>query len=188
MKILGLTGYKQSGKSTLAMVARTDFNFRPMAFADELKEIVGNLWPAFSDAQLYGELKEEVVKEYGRSAREVLQVVGTDLFRTYDPDVWVRALRATIKAYYNQMGPTSGRTIVIDDIRFDNEAALIHELGGEVWEVRRRAKGGRLGADHHPSEQGLIEVTPNMVILNSFGLDEYTAMCQRKLQEFVDGE
>ncbi len=186
MRVLGLTGYKQSGKSTLSMVARTDFNFRQMAFANELKEIIQTLWPAFTSDHVYGTLKEEVVEEYGKSFREVAQAVGTDLFRNYDPDVWVRALRETIRIYYYQMGPTSGRSLVIDDIRFDNEAALIHELGGQVWEVVRPEKDDRFERDTHKSELGLLASSVDMAILNALGLEEYQEMCRRKVKEFIN--
>ena len=43
MRILGLTGYKQSGKSTLADVAQNQFGFKRMGFAVPLKELIWNL-------------------------------------------------------------------------------------------------------------------------------------------------
>jgi len=180
MRILGLCGYKQSGKSTLAKVARTDFNFRRMGFADELKDVVIRLWPAFTYDHLYGEGKEEVVEEYGKSAREVMQMVGTDLFRAYDPDVWVRALHETIKTYNFQMG-RAVRPLVIDDLRFDNEAALIRELGGEVWEVYR---GSLDRLDEHPSEQGISLF--DRTVYNVGGLRSYQADCKAWLEAFVN--
>jgi len=186
MRILGITGYKQSGKSTLARQAKVEFGFKRMGFAFPLKELIGNLWPDFTWENMHGNAKEEVLEVYGKSFREVAQVVGTDLLRTYDPDVWVRATRKAIVLYGFQMGP-SARDIVIDDIRFDNEAALIHALGGQVWEVVR-PKGEGVTFDTHASEQGLLASSVDMVILNAFGLDEYIAMCSRKVKEFVDGE
>jgi len=188
MNILGLTGYKQSGKTTLAGVAVSDFGFQRIGFADELKEMVEKMWPAFTFAHIYGDRKEEVLEEYGKSAREVLQHVGTDLFRTYDPDVWVRCMRRRINAYLMRMG-NSYRPMVVDDVRFDNEAALIRELGGQVWEVvRTEPKTKKRGKkDTHASEQGLLASSVDMVILNAFGLDEYQEMCRRKVKEFVDG-
>lgn len=184
MRILGLTGYKQSGKSTLAGVAREGFNFKQTGFATPLKELIWNLWPEFSYDHLYGGLKEEVLMVYGKSFREIAQVVGTDMFRNYDPDVWVRATRTAIDLYKFQMGKAA-RDLVLDDIRFDNEAALIRELGGQVWEVVRP---GQVQEDGHASEQGLLASSVDMVILNAFGLDEYIAMCNRKVKEFVDGQ
>jgi len=180
MKILGLCGYKQSGKSTLAQVARTDFNFRRMGFADELKNIIQRLWPAFTEDHMFGELKEEVVEEYGKSFREVVQHVGTDLFRAYDPDVWVRSTRQAIEHYEHQMG-RAVRPLVIDDLRFDNEAELIHELGGEVWEVSK----GESRTDSHLSEQGLT-IIPDRYIGNTGSLNGYKALVKVALEDFVD--
>ncbi len=199
MKILGLTGYKQSGKSTLADVAVTDFGFLRMGFADELKEMIAKMWPAFTNDHINGEQKEVVVEEYGKSFREVAQIVGTDMFRSYDAGVWVRCLRRRILAYQYQMGKAA-RTIVIHDVRFDNEAALVRELGGEIWEVVRpepepktiREKWEKLfrtdTRDTHASEQGILASSVDMVILNDLGLEEYQEMCRRKVKEFVDGE
>ncbi len=181
MRILGLCGYKQSGKSTLAGVAQEAFGFKRMGFAGPLKELIWNLWPAFSYDHICGGRKEEVLEEYGKSFREIAQVVGTDMFRNYDPDVWVRATRTAIDLYSFQMG-TAARPIILDDLRFDNEAALVRELGGEVWQVVRNNKDK---ADPHLSEQGLTEAA-DLYILNAFDLPEYTAMCRRKLEEFVN--
>lgn len=189
MNILGLTGYKQAGKTTLAGVAVVDFGFQRIGFADELKEMVEKMWPAFTFAHIWGDRKEEVLEEYGKTAREVLQHVGTDMFRAYDPDVWVRCMRRRIHAYLMRMG-NSARPIIIDDIRFDNEAALIRELGGQVWEVVRKDPQSkkRRKKDIHPSELGLLASSVDMVILNAFGMEEYLEMCRRKVKEFVDGQ
>jgi len=198
MKLLGITGYKQSGKSTLARQAKIEFGFRRMGFAFPLKELIGNLWPDFTWENIHGDAKEEVLEVYGKSFREVAQAVGTDLLRTYDPDVWVRATRKVIELYQYQMGDAA-RDLVLDDVRFDNEAALIHELGGQVWEVVRpepelenggdvyRKMRKAFKRDPHVSEKGLLVASIDMVILNAFGLDEYIAMCSRKVKEFVDG-
>jgi len=187
MRILGLTGYKQSGKTTLAGVAVTDFGFQRMGFADELKEMVERMWPGFTWAHIYGDRKEEVLEEYGKTAREVMQQVGTDMFRAYDPDVWVRCMRRRINGYLMRMG-NAQRPIVIDDVRFDNEAALIRELGGQVWEVVRQPEKSGAPFDTHSSEAGLLASSVDMAILNALGLDEYQEMCRRKVKEFVDGE
>ncbi len=187
MRVLGLTGYKQSGKSTLARQAKEEFGFKRMGFAHPLKELIWNLWPDFTWENIYGDAKEEVVAAYGKSFREVAQVVGTDMLRTYDHDVWVRATEQSIGKYWAQMG-SSARPIVIDDIRFENEAALVHELGGQVWEVVRPDQDDRVDRDTHKSELGILASSVDMAILNAFGLDEYRAMCSRKVKEFVDGQ
>lgn len=183
MKLIGLTGYKGSGKTTLAKVAQEEFGFVRMGFAGRLKDIICTLWPAFTYDQLYGEKKEEVVEEYGKSAREVMQVVGTDLLRGYDPDVWVRYMRQGLEGCQAWFGEHTS-PLILDDLRFDNEAALVKELGGEVWKVVRR---GDLLSDSHVSEQGVKEQMVDMLVLNSIDLEQYQANCRRQLKEFVNG-
>ena len=49
----------------------------------------------------------------------------------------------------------SGGLMVIDDLRFPNEAHMVRDLGGEVWLVRRR--GFKPSDDNHSSEAGITE-------------------------------
>ena len=46
-----------------------------------------------------------------------------------------------------------GSPMVVDDLRFPNEAMMIRELGGEVWELHRR--NFEPANDNHASEAGI---------------------------------
>lgn len=60
------------------------------------------------------------------NGRDLLQIVGTDVFRNrIDPDLWVNLARNKIKK-------NPQINFVIPDVRFENEYALINELGGEL--------------------------------------------------------
>jgi hypothetical protein len=58
---------------------------------------------------------------------------------------------------------------VIDDVRFPNEAAMIRELGGELWRIER--PGIAYDGDHE-SEGGLEDITPDRVIVNDGSIDQ----------------
>ena len=56
-----------------------------------------------------------------------------------------------------------GGSVVTDDVRFPNEAAMIRDLGGELWRIER--PGITYDGDHS-SEGGLEDITPDQVIVN----------------------
>jgi len=78
--------------------------------------------------------------------REVLQVVGTDIFRDLiDSEYWVKVARSSI--------PKDSK-VVFDDVRFNNEANMIKNLGGSIIRIKRL---GLNNNDTHISEQLSIE-------------------------------
>ena len=122
------------------------------------------VWRLLDDHELAGfhyvyEDKEAIIPELGVSARHMTQTLGTEWGRAcIHPDFWVTIARVEaqrIMAY--------GRSVVIDDVRFPNEAAMIRKLGGELWRIER--PGVSYSGDHS-SEGGLEDITPDRVIVN----------------------
>lgn len=145
MQIIALTGYKQSGKSTIAETLREELGLRRMAFADPVKWAVADLYDLSYD-QLYGDLKETPDPRYHLTPRAILQRFGTEVCRQIHPNTWTMHMRRRIDIMVKNFNPAG---IIIDDVRFDNEVALIHELCGEVWLISRPG----YGSDGHASEQ-----------------------------------
>ena len=88
--------------------------------------------------------KEAVLPELGVSARHLLRTLGTEWGREcVSPTVWldVWLAKARRKSF-----------VVVDDVRFTNEAELIRLLGGEVWRITRP---GVVRTTEHASEGGL---------------------------------
>jgi hypothetical protein len=52
-------------------------------------------------------------------------------------DIWIRAGRFRIETLLSDVLSGVIRGVVIDDIRFDNEAELIRNMGGTVVEITR---------------------------------------------------
>lgn len=65
------------------------------------------------------------------SIRQLLQIIGTDLIRKYQPEWHVNSLIKDIKENLEF------RDVVIDDVRFPNEKKAIEELGGRVFFIIR---------------------------------------------------
>lgn len=80
--------------------------------------------------------------------RTLLQWWGTDYRRWQDPDYWVKSLRCWLHNHVEA-------SVVVDDVRFPNEADLIHEMGGLL--VRLEPFEGWEPGPHagHPSETAL---------------------------------
>lgn len=77
----------------------------------------------------------------------LLQLLGTEVMRAVYDDVFVGL---ALNSYDADDGST---TVVLDDVRFANEVAAIHQRGGKVFRVSRGAAPPADGRDAaHPSE------------------------------------
>lgn len=152
MLIIGLSGQKQSGKSTVANYLHTRKGFTELSFAYPLKEIIGKQLFGLNDAQLYGseEEKSKIVPEWLRSPRDILQIVGTDLFRnSFDSNFWIKLCLKRIREIRKN---NSKARIVVSDCRFWNEQSELKELGAYSWNI---VKTGQVSNDSHESEHGM---------------------------------
>ena len=141
--IIGFTGPIGSGKTTAAKELCSIRGWARVRFADTLKQMLISLGldPSETDGD-----KKELPSELlgGKTPRFAMQTLGTEWGRNIiDSDLWVRAWKKHVHGmfhYYN---------IVADDVRFPNEVAAIHELGGSVIFINRPA----IAVSKHTSEQ-----------------------------------
>lgn len=101
------------------------------------------------------------------TAREVLQYVGTDVFRKMYEDVWVDALIRNIQQ-------DSPEVALICDVRFPNEIDAIHAAGGLVMGLTRDKYGND---DTHASEaeiQTCISMCDMVIDNRTLTLEEQT--------------
>jgi hypothetical protein len=137
-KIIGLTGYKGSGKDTAANFMWF-LGYKRFAFADNLKKICEIAF-GLSHAQLHGNAKEIIDTRYNLTPRQIMQIVGTDLFKNRFPHIWINAFKNTY---------IPGKCYVITDVRFEDEAQCIKECGGKIICINRGLKRN----DTHISER-----------------------------------
>jgi len=138
MKIIGFSGKKQSGKSTAVhdLIRRIESQkvaVKQLPFAAFLKEIVRrcfNIDPALFETDA-GKNQEFTA---GITIRQLLQYIGTDIFRELDKNAWVNAWRSHI-ADYNECCKNS--VILVPDVRFPNEVEAIQAVGGKVIRLTR---------------------------------------------------
>lgn len=147
--LIGLCGFKGSGKDTVADYLVESFGFVKIQNADPIRRALAAMFEidiaTFTDVNVK-ELPLPELKDH--SPRFLQQTLGTEWGRTIDPDLWVWLAQQKINKYY-----TSGvRHLVVSDVRFENEARAIKARGGVVWHVERP---GIVRTDGHPSEKGL---------------------------------
>ena len=173
MKLIALCGAAGAGKDTVADMLPA----RKLAFADALYREVAEAWGVEQHVLRCRETKELEApnlsvahcKDAGfrtncwrdfhnrpRSPRQILQWWG-DYRRAQDTDYFVKQTRP------------DGDT-VITDVRFPNEAALVRQLGGQLWQIRR--PGYEAGGTGHASDTDGCEFRPDVVLENFGSLDD----------------
>jgi hypothetical protein len=94
---------------------------------------------------LYEEIDYPVYRSGPMTGREVMQVVGTDIFRKmFSDQVWVNAT-------FNRIKEENKPISLIADCRFESEVKAIIDNGGYIIRLNRVVDG----SDLHPSETAL---------------------------------
>jgi hypothetical protein len=121
------------------------------------------------------------------SVRRLLQTLGTECGRAFDPNIWVNftlreARRASVQHW---------RLVVIADGRFDNEAARVQSEGGVVWLLERPESSAGLGEalSSHASEAEVYSPaayrTADATITNDGTLATLRTRVQNEVDHFL---
>ena len=137
MKIVAFAGRKQSGKTTCSyyienLILRdfqTSHSCKIYNFADPLKKDICMNILGLSYEQCYGEdsdkntLTDVEWNGLKLTAREVMQFIGTDIFRKMKRDVWASATMNKIQEIRSL--ERHGYVAIIADCRFPNEVEAV---------------------------------------------------------------
>jgi len=174
-QLIGLCGDAGAGKSTAAAILEAQ-GYTRLRFAESLKAMICALLTSagMTDAEAIrctdGDTKEAPLDVLGgQTPRHAMQMLGTEWGRQrITGDLWVRITMARAEALLAE-----GKQVVIDDVRFPNEAAAVRwgvmphpaqindPPDREVWQVVGR--GGIDGG--HVSERQ--DFPADMVLDNS---------------------
>ena len=175
--IIGLSGFKGSGKDTVAAYLMKEHEFERKAFADPLKESVAALFDIpFSEVDKLKNSDSAVTLDidnryHSVSFRQFLQRYGTESHRgVFGEDFWLEYTLPSNGSYY-------GRKIVVTDVRFENEATRIKELGGQIWFINRTTD--RSSFDPHASEN--LDFSTDLMVPNDGTLDDLYANIEEAL-------
>ena len=127
--IVAFSGKRGRGKTLSANYLVDNFGFIKVGFADLLKDNSKRLFP-FTKDQMYGAEKEQPFGKYDWTPREFLLRFG-QFMRYWDKDYWVKNVINQSKILPK---------IVIDDLRFKNEAVALKKVGATLIRLERYAK------------------------------------------------
>jgi cytidylate kinase len=145
---LGIIGKLGSGKTSAANYLINEYGFKRYSLADPIKEIASELL--------------DVKDKTDPRARKILQMIGTEWFRSIDDLVWVKYMKKRIDRDAN-------KRVVCDDVRFMNEAESTLGWGWRLiyldspLEIRKQRCINRDGVFNdallnHPSETGVDDI------------------------------
>lgn len=172
--IIGLMGQKGSGKTTAAKFIEDMYEAERLAYADPLKRVCKEVF-VLSDEQLYDQrLKEVVDTRWGLTPRQIFQIVGTDMFRKWNSEIWIKNMNLRLEGL---------DSAVVEDCRFANEAQNIKDQGGLVIGVKR---GEDITDDMHASEVDMLDEWGSVTdyTVNNDGTIEELYL---KIEEIIDG-
>ncbi len=172
--LIGLAGAAGSGKDSFGTILKHEHEFKLMALAWPIKEMICGLLRVDMDSWDDRAWREAVIPLYKKSPRQLAQTLGTEWGRvSVHEDMWMDRLFEEIRTYDRQifalLGTTDDPKIAITDVRFDNEALSIQANGGHIIRVSRPGIGG---AVLHPSERGLQNVPDILEVNNDSTLEE----------------
>lgn len=158
--IIGLHGFKGSGKSEVAKFLKDECGFTVVKMASPLKNMLRTLYEQCGllessiERKIEGNLKESPCHFLnGKTPRHAMQTLGTEWGRDcISEDFWVDRWKDAATQFEN---------VVADDLRFDNEAQAIKDLGGIIIHIKRHES-----ASIHRSEAGISPALVDCVIEN----------------------
>jgi tRNA uridine 5-carbamoylmethylation protein Kti12 len=147
MKLIGISGQKQSGKDTFAkhLAPYLGGNCRILHFADELKR----------EVSCACDVSVEELEQNKEVYRTILQWWGTEFRRKYkgDDNYWVDKVADDVNVL---SGFLVDLAIIVADVRFMNEVDYIKNNGGYLIRIVRPSQ---MSNDTHSSETSLSPFT-----------------------------
>jgi hypothetical protein len=180
--LIGLTGLAGAGKDTVADILVEKHGFIKLAFGTELKRVLSVMNPVIGmDIHSPGRMihLNEALERFGEPGvkkvyplyRKYLQKFGTEGIRSIDDMFWIKATLKDVDA--------RARNYVITDVRFPNEAEVIGNLRGSLWQVER--PGQEIIASFHGSESWAGKMGEDHLIYNSGSIDRLPVEVQYAL-------
>lgn len=176
MSVIGLCGFKGSGKDTVAGILMIDKNYHPVSFASAVKDVVSIVFNydrnMLDGTTIESRLWREEVDHWWANKLNIenftprlsLTLIGTDVMRNYiSNDIWILNLNRKVEKLLAE-----GKKVVITDIRYSNEFKMVKDiLGGKVYRILRdtqdwfdmglKASHGDIKAIQYMKDNGIHE-------------------------------
>ena len=155
--IVGLAGYAQSGKDTIAAILAEKYGFKRLAFADKVRDLALEVDDTLRTP--YGNEDWDELKKRPE-VRKLLQDIGLGVRKVLGEYTWIDQVLAQIEPDTNY---------VITDVRFPNEIDAIRSKGGKVGRISRM---GVSAINDHESEHAVTNAQFDFYIENDGDLQE----------------
>jgi hypothetical protein len=173
--IIGLTGYAQSGKDTLASILVEKYGYSRIAFADKIRDFLYGINPMVGCSPT-GYLQDLVnlvgwdKAKQEPQVRRLLQDLGISARDLIAEDIWVTAALSNVG---------KDQRVVITDVRFENEASMIKSMGGQLWRVKRAGVGP---VNDHVSESELDGCKVDQIFVNNGTLEDLKVLITTRMR------
>lgn len=175
--ILGFTGRKHHGKTTACLKAielleEKGYKVVRINFKDALihtMRVKLNRTLALL-GEHYNLTQGQLFEEKPPIVRTLMQEVGTEIYRSFNPDYWIDEWYRSIFEASMKWQNEPKLAIITDDVRFLNEEKILRAKGGMLIKVVRTNFEDKVSTNHQ-SETEMDSFIPDMTI-NASDKDE----------------
>jgi len=166
--LIGLAGRSGCGKDTIAQHLIKQHSFEAVSLAEPIRIGLQAMF-GLTCAQLNDrELKDSQLAWINKTPSQLMQTLGTEWGRNrVHEEIWLLVAKHRIADLRRCAKPAN---IVITDLRFENEARFVRDLGGIVWHVTRPGYRNEARGDH-ASELGIVRLPGEERIVNDGDFD-----------------
>jgi hypothetical protein len=179
--IIGLTGYAQSGKDTVANILVNNYGYTRIAFADKIREFLYETNPMYDS--IVGEplfVKAKVDRDGWEEAkksphiRRLLQTSGVAARKVFGENFWVQQALKDVHFEGNY---------VINDVLFTNEADIIKKYeNSQLWRVKRL---GVEAVNSHVSEHELDGYPVDHIFINNTTVEDLELLVKTRMAGYA---
>lgn len=176
--IIGLTGYAQSGKDTVASILIKHYGFTRIAFADKIRDLLYEMDPQIQVGYDITTTIKTLVDESGwdeakqlPQVRQHLQNLGVGARKVFGNLFWVEQAMRGIGYYEN---------VVVTDVRFKNEADFIKKYErSQIWRIKRPEV---TAVNNHISETEMEDYKVDQILTNRGTIKDLELLVQTRMQ------
>jgi len=176
--IIGLTGYAQSGKDSVANILVENYGYQRIAFADPIRDLLYATNPMLKEGYRVKGLVDvygwDRVKVDYPEARRLLQELGVGARKVFGDMFWVKQALRQLEVEGN---------FVITDVRYPNEAKAIREhQGSQIWRVKR---SGVDAVNSHDSESAMDGEKVDQIFVNNGTLEDLKVLINTRMRAYI---
>lgn len=142
---IAISGKARAGKNTLSSLLVKNFNvnegqFKTLAFADTMKQIIEIMFPESKKECLYGksELRQNIISPiYSDKEKNLLTyrqaLIDLGKFgRDYNDNIWINKIKLELQSYDDDT-----KLVILNDCRFINEFSFLQENNFFTIRIKR---------------------------------------------------